>query len=84
MNENVNRILYKRNIDVTDPKSFDNLNTWKSEFLRQVSGGAQDNSNFPFVVLGNKMDRVSFIRTFNILMSFARPAAEIFWRLHLD
>jgi len=45
--------------DVTDPKSFDNLNTWKSEFLRQVSGGAQDNSNFPFVVLGNKMDRES-------------------------
>jgi len=42
--------------DVTDPRSFENLNTWKSEFLRQVTGSAAD-VDFPFVVLGNKMDR---------------------------
>ena len=47
--------------DVTDPKSFENLNNWKSEFLRQISGGNTDNSTFPFVVLGNKVDRVRVI-----------------------
>lgn len=43
--------------DVTDPKSFDNLETWRSEFLRQTSGTT--GSSFPFVVLGNKVDRSS-------------------------
>jgi len=45
--------------DVTDPKSFDNLNTWKSEFLRQVSGVGSNKSDFPFVVIGNKVDQES-------------------------
>ena len=43
--------------DVTDPRSFENLNTWKAEFLRQVTGSVAD-VGFPFIVLGNKMDRV--------------------------
>lgn len=42
--------------DVTDRRSFENLKTWKSEFLRQVTGSVSD-VDFPFVVLGNKMDR---------------------------
>lgn len=40
--------------DVTDPKSFENLETWQNEFLRQVDG---DTVDFPFVVLGNKIDK---------------------------
>jgi len=58
--------------DVTDPKSFENLESWRAEFLRQVGGGGggssmyggggmgvDENSNFPFVVLGNKIDKES-------------------------
>mmetsp|Transcript_11455 Transcript_11455/g.15886 ORF Transcript_11455/g.15886 Transcript_11455/m.15886 type:complete len:236 (-) Transcript_11455:370-1077(-) len=51
--------------DVTDPKSFENLESWRAEFLRQVGGGSgggmgvDENSNFPFVVLGNKIDKES-------------------------
>lgn len=41
--------------DVTDPKSFENLETWRSEFLNQVSGGSDE--SFPFIVLGNKIDK---------------------------
>lgn len=49
--------------DITDPHSLDNLDHWRKEFLDQVGGGLQglgDSSTvFPFVVLGNKMDKVS-------------------------
>jgi len=41
--------------DVTNPKSFDNLDSWREEFLVQAS--PPDIENFPFVVLGNKVDR---------------------------
>lgn len=41
--------------DVTNPKSFDALDTWREEFLVQASPA--DMENFPFVVLGNKVDR---------------------------
>lgn len=41
--------------DVTNPKSFDALDTWREEFLVQASPA--DIENFPFVVLGNKVDR---------------------------
>lgn len=48
--------------DITDPHSLDNLNHWRTEFLNQVSGGLGGLStaatNFPFVVLGNKCDKV--------------------------
>mmetsp|Transcript_71387 Transcript_71387/g.107937 ORF Transcript_71387/g.107937 Transcript_71387/m.107937 type:complete len:234 (-) Transcript_71387:134-835(-) len=47
--------------DITDPHSLDNLDHWRKEFLDQVGGGLQglgDSSTvFPFVVLGNKMDK---------------------------
>ena len=38
-----------------DPeKSFEQLNSWRSEFLNQSN--PKDPDNFPFVVLGNKID----------------------------
>lgn len=40
--------------DVNVMKSFDNLNNWREEFLIQAS--PSDPENFPFVVLGNKID----------------------------
>ena len=52
--------------DITDPHSLDNLDHWRREFLQHVGGGLGDlepalgQSSFPFVVLGNKMDKVCY------------------------
>ena len=40
--------------DVNVMKSFESLSNWKEEFLIQAS--PSDPENFPFVVLGNKID----------------------------
>lgn len=40
--------------DVNSSKSFENLENWRDEFLIQAS--PPDPDNFPFVVLGNKVD----------------------------
>ena len=40
--------------DVNTPKTFENLENWRDEFLIQASPGDPD--TFPFVVLGNKTD----------------------------
>ncbi|KAI5807032.1 ras family-domain-containing protein [Geopyxis carbonaria] len=40
--------------DITNPKSFDNLTSWRDEFLIQAS--PRDPDSFPFVMLGNKLD----------------------------
>jgi len=40
--------------DVTDKNSFRSLDMWKEEFLAQSV--ARNSENFPFVVLGNKVD----------------------------
>lgn len=40
--------------DVNNTKSFDALDSWRDEFLIQAS--PQDPDNFPFVLLGNKID----------------------------
>lgn len=40
--------------DVNNTKSFDNLDVWKDEFL--VQANVTDPENFPFIVLGNKID----------------------------
>jgi len=40
--------------DMTEKKTFDNLDTWRQEFLVQSSPA--DHDTFPFVVLGNKCD----------------------------
>jgi len=41
-------------MDVTSPTSFKSLESWKDEFL--IQAGPRDPENFPFVVLGNKID----------------------------
>jgi Ras-related protein Rab-7A len=40
--------------DITSPRSFESLESWRDEFLIQSS--PRDPENFPFVVLGNKAD----------------------------
>ena len=40
--------------DVTAPSTFKSLDGWKDEFL--VQAAPKDTVNFPFVVLGNKID----------------------------
>ncbi|KAJ3103213.1 Ras- protein Rab-7A [Physocladia obscura] len=40
--------------DVNNAKSFDQLDSWRDEFLLQAS--PRDPDNFPFIVLGNKVD----------------------------
>ena len=41
--------------DITNARSFDNLDTWKNEFINQ--GGIKDPERFPFIIIGNKCDR---------------------------
>ena len=40
--------------DVNVSKTFENLDCWREEFL--IQAGPRDPDNFPFVVLGNKID----------------------------
>lgn len=40
--------------DLTTKKSFEDLENWKREFIRQ--GGVKNEDSFPFIVLGNKCD----------------------------
>jgi GTPase SAR1 family protein len=40
--------------DVNHAKSFESLDIWRDEFLLQLS--PKDPDNFPFVLLGNKVD----------------------------
>mmetsp|Transcript_9031 Transcript_9031/g.10210 ORF Transcript_9031/g.10210 Transcript_9031/m.10210 type:complete len:207 (+) Transcript_9031:127-747(+) len=41
--------------DVNVAKTFENLDSWRDEFL--IQAGPRDPENFPFVVLGNKIDK---------------------------
>ena len=41
--------------DITNPKSFETLSTWRQEFLIQAS--PRDPDKFPFILIGNKCDR---------------------------
>ena len=43
--------------DVTAPATFKSLDSWRDEFLIQAS--PKDPDNFPFVLLGNKVDSES-------------------------
>lgn len=43
--------------DVNTAKSFDSLDNWRDEFLLQAQ--PRDPENFPFIVLGNKIDEDS-------------------------
>ncbi|KAG2424861.1 hypothetical protein CHLRE_06g311900v5 [Chlamydomonas reinhardtii] len=40
--------------DVNNAKSFDDLDNWRDEFI--IQAGPPDPDNFPFMVLGNKID----------------------------
>ena len=42
--------------DVTEPESFNHIADWKKEFLER---NAAKDDNFPFVVIGNKIDKES-------------------------
>jgi Ras-related protein Rab-7A len=41
--------------DVTDPNTFENVDNWREEFLQQAAPRNAD--SFPFVLIGNKVDR---------------------------
>ena len=41
--------------DVNVAKTFENLDSWREEFL--IQAGPRDPDNFPFVVIGNKIDK---------------------------
>eukprot|EP00161_Ancyromonas_sigmoides_P018806 TRINITY_DN5238_c2_g1_i4.p1 TRINITY_DN5238_c2_g1~~TRINITY_DN5238_c2_g1_i4.p1 ORF type:complete len:205 (+),score=91.56 TRINITY_DN5238_c2_g1_i4:163-777(+) len=41
--------------DVNVSKTFDSLSSWREEFL--IQAGPRDPDNFPFVVLGNQIDK---------------------------
>ncbi len=41
--------------DLTDPKTFETVDTWRTEFLTQLN--PKDPDNFPFVIIGNKCDK---------------------------
>ena len=71
--------------DVTNSNSFKTLDSWRDEFLIQAS--PRDPENFPFVVLGNKIDlenrQVSknenvffFILSFSLLLQVPTRRAQ--------
>ncbi len=41
--------------DITSKNSFENLNKWKQGFIDNA--GPEDVSTFPFILIGNKVDR---------------------------
>ena len=43
--------------DLTDPKSFEAIESWRTEFLHRLN--PKDPDTFPFVLLGNKCDKVA-------------------------
>mmetsp|Transcript_579 Transcript_579/g.1380 ORF Transcript_579/g.1380 Transcript_579/m.1380 type:complete len:140 (-) Transcript_579:1065-1484(-) len=50
--------------DITDPHSLDSLDRWRNEFLSHIGGGLSTLAqSFPFVVLGNKIDKVNEKKT---------------------
>jgi Ras-related protein Rab-7A len=43
--------------DITNQRSFENLEQWKQDFL--IKANPKDQDNFPFFVFGNKVDRAN-------------------------
>lgn len=54
--------------DVTAPNTFKTLDSWRDEFLIQAS--PRDPENFPFVVLGNKIDLENRQVRWQIILSY--------------
>lgn len=75
--------------DVTQPSTFKTLDSWRDEFLIQAS--PRDPENFPFVVLGNKIDLENrAVSLFLIIVYFSNSAQEsdsigpVQWLEHLS
>ena len=43
--------------DLTDPKSFKAIDSWRKEFLNELN--PKDPDTFPFVLIGNKCNKIS-------------------------
>ena len=56
--------------DITSKKSFDNIPNWINEFCLQ--GEIPDSKNFPFVVIGNKIDKAERQVTFDEANTFCK------------
>ncbi|KAI9995735.1 hypothetical protein PInf_012803 [Phytophthora infestans] len=61
--------------DITNPKSFEKLDTWRDEFLAQA--GPRDPDAFPFIVLGNKVDKESERRPIQHFETSAKEATSV-------
>jgi small GTP-binding protein len=65
--------------DVNSAKSFETLDSWRDEFLIQAS--PHDPENFPFVVLGNKIDVEENKRQVRFLSCGEKMAVGFCWHL---
>src|SRR5258708_38331536 len=63
--------------DVNSSKSFETLESWRDEFLIQAS--PHDPENFPFVVLGNKIDEEESKRQVRILTCSIEEVHSCCW-----
>mmetsp|Transcript_50081 Transcript_50081/g.108540 ORF Transcript_50081/g.108540 Transcript_50081/m.108540 type:complete len:205 (+) Transcript_50081:132-746(+) len=61
--------------DVNSAKTFENLDSWRDEFL--IQAGPRDPDNFPFVVLGNKVDLDSRVVTQKRALAWCTAKGEI-------
>lgn len=61
--------------DVNSSKSFEALDGWRDEFLVQAS--PHDPENFPFVVLGNKIDMEDSKRMVRASLPISFPAPRL-------
>ena len=61
--------------DVTAAQTFKSLDSWRDEFLIQAS--PRDPDNFPFVVLGNKVDLEN--RTVRTILSYIKDTYQCYF-----
>jgi Ras-related protein Rab-7A len=57
--------------DITNARSFENLNLWRQDFL--VKANPKDPDNFPFFVFGNKADKAAERKVFANFSCFNNP-----------
>lgn len=60
--------------DVTQPSTFKTLDSWRDEFLIQAS--PRDPENFPFVVLGNKIDLENRAVSLSLIIVYFSNSAQ--------
>lgn len=61
--------------DVTSPKSFEDVEQWRNEFVQQA--GIADPALFPFVVVGNKIDCESLVPETQVAAYCARHGGSM-------